>query len=400
MSVKIGLEIHCPLLVNRKLFCNCIRNNSFCEICKGEPGTYPLLPSEEAIEKYCSVLDYYGITMEKLVFERKHYLYPDLPKGYQLTTRRKKYSSTNEIIEFIALEEDPAAIKGTKILKIDYTRSGNALLEFVTKPCFKTFSDIEEFYNKLEEELILNQIKVKNEPLRCDVNITVRKEGQDKDSKRIEIKNLHSLTNIKKSVTHQIKRLLSLDEKELKGPDETRSYDEATDTTTFSRKKETYVFLKQVNLSATNLKPGNRKLVSVCLIRENLKNKYNLLSQEEIERIIQGNWYEVVEKMENLYQVRKFIHLLKYAEINSYTRTEIITASSLCFQNISFYFLKNLLIFKSFTLEKREEVKIEQVTSSMKNIFGRIEQKRFLLDLEKRYVLPLEEVSRVYTFYK
>jgi len=247
-NIKIGLEIHGYLSTKEKLFCNCkavrhaakqdIKPNTFiCPICTGQPGCKPMLPNEEAIKKIIQIGLILGCKInEKFAFQRKHYSWPDLPKGYQ-DTISGAYSipiCENGKFEDIKineahLEEDPASWN-PETGCIDYNRSGLPLVEIVTAPEFKSSSEVESWLNSLV--LALSYIKAvdSNAGLKADVNISInKKEGQE----RVEVKNITSIQDIKKAIEYEIKR------QSIEGTKrETRRYDSIKNITIKMREKE------------------------------------------------------------------------------------------------------------------------------------------------------------------
>ena len=208
-DVRIGLEIHGYLATKEKLFCRCravrhaakqeIKPNSFvCPICTGQPGSKPMLPNAQAIRKIIEIalmLNCKINTVEQkknLAWQRKHYNWPDLPKGYQ-NTISGAYSvpvAENGTFESIGireihLEEDPASWN-PETGCIDYNRSGLPLAEIVTEPDFSSAEEVIEWLNKLV--LTLSYIKAvdRNAGIKADVNVSI---GEQAGGKRAEIKN-------------------------------------------------------------------------------------------------------------------------------------------------------------------------------------------------------------------
>jgi aspartyl-tRNA(Asn)/glutamyl-tRNA(Gln) amidotransferase subunit B len=243
--VKIGLEIHGYLQVKEKLFCRNKaerhtenENINICPICTGQPGCKPMLPNAEALKKLVQIALIMNCsinTVEKgkrLVWQRKHYDWPDLPKGYQDTISGayaipvgEKGKFENISIREVHLEEDPAAWN-PETGCIDYNRSGLPLVEIVTEPDFTNEEQVEKWINTLV--LTLSYIKAvdKNAGLKADVNVSTTGE-------RVEIKNLTSLESIKKAILYEIER-------QAKEPiaRETRRFDENSGKTVLMRTKE------------------------------------------------------------------------------------------------------------------------------------------------------------------
>src|SRR3989344_8429120 len=160
---KIGLEIHTYLVTKEKLFCRCAASrlredkpNSFiCPICTGQPGAKPMRPNADAVEKAVKIGLILGCKInERCPWMRKHYDWPDLPKGYQTTLSgahavplgvHGNFSGIK--IESMHLEEDPAAWD-PKTGAVDYNRSGLPLVEIVTAPDFKTADEVYAWVKK------------------------------------------------------------------------------------------------------------------------------------------------------------------------------------------------------------------------------------------------------------
>ena len=245
--VKIGLEIHGYLTTKEKLFCKCKNahkdkevkpNTLICPTCTGQPGSKPMLPNEEAIKKIIQIglmLDCKINIKDKLVWNRKHYSWPDLPKGYQITMSGAYSIPLGEKGKFediriteVHLEEDPAAWDPESGC-VDYNRSGIPLVEIVTEPDFTSSEQVISWLKKLTLTLAYIKSLDTNAGIKADVNVSIAKNKFE----RVEIKNLSSLENIRKAIEHEIQR----QEKE-PVKRETRRYDPIKDKTVAMRDKE------------------------------------------------------------------------------------------------------------------------------------------------------------------
>jgi aspartyl-tRNA(Asn)/glutamyl-tRNA(Gln) amidotransferase subunit B len=242
--MKIGLEIHGYLETNEKLFCTCKSehgakfskpNTNICPICTGQPGSKPMLPNSEAIKKAIQIALILNCKINsKLPWQRKHYSWPDLPKGYQNTLSGPHASPTGINGEFegikiseVHLEEDPAAwnpLTG----EIDYNRSGSPLIEIVTEPDFKSIEKVIEWLTNLKATLSYIKTLDKKSGIKADVNISIP------NGERVEIKNVNSITNIRTAIEHELKRQL----KSIPKKQETRAFSETTGETSHMRFKE------------------------------------------------------------------------------------------------------------------------------------------------------------------
>ncbi len=253
--VKIGLEIHGYLNIPSqvKLFCNCSiapapPNTNICPVCTGQPGSKPMLPNREAIEAILKIALFLRCELNpELLWQRKHYSWPDLPNGYQKTMSgaySKPVGLHGEFIgigiEEIHLEEDPARwdpLTGG----VDYNRSGFPLVEIVTKPDFTSAQQVREWIEHLM--VALSYIKAVRSDLgvKCDVNVSIGPHFI-----RTEVKNVNSFSAIVDAINYEVDRQ-SREEAKL----QTRAWDERTGTTIFMRNKESamdYMFIPDPDL--------------------------------------------------------------------------------------------------------------------------------------------------------
>jgi aspartyl-tRNA(Asn)/glutamyl-tRNA(Gln) amidotransferase subunit B len=243
---KIGLEIHGYLNTKEKLFCRCKTihgikfakpNSNICPVCTGQPGSKPMLPNKEAIEKAIQISLILGCKINsRLIWQRKHYDWPDLPKGYQNTISGSYATPVGENGEFLEikikeahLEEDPAAWN-PKTGEIDYNRSGLPLIEIVTEPDFTSSQQVIDWLKQLIITLSYIKALDKNSGLKADVNISL----PELKGSRVEVKNINSLTSIKNAIEFEMKR----QEKETPKSQETRMFNEIKNTTLKMREKE------------------------------------------------------------------------------------------------------------------------------------------------------------------
>src|SRR3989338_5428058 len=218
MKPKIGLEIHGYIQTNEKLFCNCKAihgakvtspNTNICPICTAQPGSKPMLPNSVALNKIIGIALILNCKVNNnLNFQRKHYSWPDLPKGYQNTISGAHAIPNAQDGKFLGikikechLEEDPAAWN-PKTGQIDYNRSGSPLIEIVTEPEFNSSEQITDWLKQLKANLSYIKAIDKSAGLKADVNISL----PEKNGVRIEIKNVNSIKNIQKAVEYEIQR--------------------------------------------------------------------------------------------------------------------------------------------------------------------------------------------------
>ena len=226
----IGLEIHVQLETISKIFSDCsydydqTPNSLTCPTSIGLPGALPNI-NQSAIEsaiKFGKAVN--GKISKKFTFARKHYFYPDLPKGYQISQfdqpivtggsvpiwlKEKKY---NIDLTRAHLEEDAGkSFHNSKdnISNLDYNRSGAALIEIVTEPVIIHPEQAKIFMQRVKQ--IINYINISNAEmekgkLRCDANISLSKKGSGKFGIKTEIKNINSFKNVQKAIESEIFR--------------------------------------------------------------------------------------------------------------------------------------------------------------------------------------------------
>lgn len=234
----IGLEIHIQLKTTSKMFCGCLAkdsdapNTNVCPICLGHPGALPV-PNEQAI-RYGTLI---GLALgchinETSKFDRKHYFYPDLPKGYQISQfdipiaedGAFRYEVPNGIREQVSirierahLEEDAAKSFHHEDGKtyVDYNRAGTPLVEIVTGPDFKTPQEAKLFLQELRliaRYLGVSDADMEKGQLRCDANISLRQfddEGKIvglRLNPKTEIKNMNSFKHVERALEYEIER--------------------------------------------------------------------------------------------------------------------------------------------------------------------------------------------------
>ena len=262
--VKIGLEIHGYIDTKEKLFCSCKAlhgiknarpNTNICPICTGQPGCKPMLPNSSAVNKAIQIALVLNCKVnQKLIWQRKHYSWPDLPKGFQNTLSGPHAIENGVNGEFLGikirechLEEDPAAWKPLTG-EIDYNRSGSPLIEIVTDPDFESSKQVVEWLKQLI--ITLSYIKAidKKAGIKADVNVSIQKTGNT----RIEIKNVNSIKNIQNAIEIEIKR----QKKVLPIKQETRRYNAQKQKTELMRTKEQaadYRFISDPDLPVLNI---------------------------------------------------------------------------------------------------------------------------------------------------
>ncbi|GAB3749800.1 Asp-tRNA(Asn)/Glu-tRNA(Gln) amidotransferase subunit GatB [Spirosoma pomorum] len=265
----IGLEVHCQLLTDSKIFAadanafGAAPNTNISVITLGHPGTLPKL-NRKAVEFAVRMGIACGSEITRHnVFARKNYFYPDLPKGYQLSQDKgpicvgggipvqAKDPETGELyqttiqLHHIHLEEDA----GKSIhdgdewaTQLDYNRAGTPLIEMVTEPCLKTADEAGQYLTevrRLVRYLDICDGNMEEGSLRCDVNVSIRPKGATHLGTKVEVKNLNSIRNVMRAVDSEFQRQVALTESNGRIIQETRTFDAATGLSYGMREKET-----------------------------------------------------------------------------------------------------------------------------------------------------------------
>lgn len=252
-----GLETHIELSTKTKIFCQCTTefggdpNTHCCPICLGMPGTLPKL-NKKVVEYAVKA----GLATNCKIrniskMDRKNYVYPDLPKAYQISQFDKPIceggfitlsSGKNININRIHIEEDAGKLiheRGTTY--IDYNRGGVPLIEIVTEPDFESIEEVVEYIDKLRlimKYIGVSDVKMQEGSLRCDVNISAKKKGDKKLGTRTEIKNMNSLNFIAKAMEYEFSRHVDILSAGGEIEQETRRYDSELNITESMRGKE------------------------------------------------------------------------------------------------------------------------------------------------------------------
>ncbi len=251
----IGLEIHVELKTVSKMFCGCKNdsdetspNVNICPICMAHPGTLPVV-NRQAIEYVIKVgLALGGTTADFSEFDRKHYFYPDIPKGYQLSQYKYPVVSGGALngvaITRVHIEEDTATSKHDRgaYTLVDYNRAGVPLMELVTEPVMHSATEAADFAKELQ--LLLRTLGVaaanmEKGELRVEANISLS-DTPEKFGTKVEVKNLNSFRSVERAIEYELARMQALYEAGTpeKIVQETRGWDEHKQLTFSQRSKE------------------------------------------------------------------------------------------------------------------------------------------------------------------
>lgn len=385
-EIVLGLETHVELSTKTKIFCGCTTsfkgepNTHCCPICIGLPGVMPSL--NEKVLEYAIMA---GVALNCKIAEfskmdRKNYVYPDLPKAYQISQHDKPLCFDGKLtlangkeigIERIHIEEDAGKLihQGNTTF-IDYNRGGVALIEIVTKPDFR---DVEEvvFYLELLQKIMryikISDCKMQEGSLRCDVNVSVRPKGETKLGTRTEIKNMNSFSNIKKAVTFEANRQIELLEENKKVIQQTMRFNVDSKTTEPMRGKEDahdYRYFKEPDLVLIHTK---KEYV------EQIKKNLPELPEAKLKRYV--NQFKLKEFDANL--------LVEYKKVAEFFEQSVLNVKDVK----SYRVCSNLiltLIFAGFeTEEEKENFKIKITPKDMAKILELLETNKISNNIAK-----------------
>src|SRR6059058_1896900 len=265
----VGLEVHAHLKTRTKMFCRCeleygaAENTHTCPVCLAHPGALPVA-NERAIELTIKL----GLALDceiagHAVFARKNYFYPDLPKGYQISQFEAPLCGPGKFVFPTAdgdreigivrahLEEDAAKTVhaggatgrsvGADYSLVDFNRGGTPLLEIVSAPDLRSADEAMWFLRLLRQtiaELGVSDAEMEKGTLRADVNVSVRKRGEEGFRARWEIKNMNSFTFIGRAIEAAIRQQVAAYEAGDEVLQSTYDYDADSDVLTVHRSKE------------------------------------------------------------------------------------------------------------------------------------------------------------------
>jgi aspartyl-tRNA(Asn)/glutamyl-tRNA(Gln) amidotransferase subunit B len=232
-EVVIGLEVHAQLRTRTKMFCGCSTafgaapNSQTCPVCQGMPGTLPVI-NRRAVE--------FGIKTALAInctvnadnrFARKHYYYPDMPKNYQISQYEEPLAEHGYLdvevggvarrigIQRLHLEEDVGKLVHEGNLEtapssqVDFNRAGVPLMEIVSMPDMRTSEEAAAYLKSLRAIVVYLDVcdgNMEEGSLRCDANISLRREGAKEYGTKVEIKNMNSFRNVQHALEYEIKR--------------------------------------------------------------------------------------------------------------------------------------------------------------------------------------------------
>ena len=269
--ITIGLEVHVQLKTRSKMFCACpvqfgaAPNTHTCPICLGLPGALPVM-NHEALRMTVLTGLMLGCDIAPVCkFDRKNYFYPDMPKNYQISQydmplctngsvplhdlaypkdAQKNIATTDKEVHLVRihLEEDVAkSFHFENSTGIDFNRAGTPLMEIVTQPEINSPEEAFAFLTSLKQILIYGQVSdadMEKGQLRCDCNVSVRAQKEVELGAKIEIKNMNSISGVRRALAYEIERQINSLERGEKLEQETRGWDDGAGETFLMRTKE------------------------------------------------------------------------------------------------------------------------------------------------------------------
>jgi aspartyl-tRNA(Asn)/glutamyl-tRNA(Gln) amidotransferase subunit B len=267
----IGLEVHVQLRTRSKMFCTCPveygsePNAHTCPICLGLPGSLPAM-NEEALRMTALTGLMLGCQIAPVCkFDRKNYFYPDMPKNYQISQYdlpicigggvplpemaypkdvQKSIAQPDKVVPLVRihLEEDVAkSFHFEASTGIDFNRAGTPLMEIVSEPEIDSPEEAFAYLTSLKQILEYGDVSfadMEKGQLRCDCNVSIRPEGQKELGTKIEIKNMNTISGVRRALTYEIERQIDVVKNGGTLRQETRRWDEAAGQTFAMRSKE------------------------------------------------------------------------------------------------------------------------------------------------------------------
>ena len=396
-KLVVGLEIHTELNTNTKAFSSAKNSYSLEEnifvspVDLAFPGTLPVF-NLNVLEKAIKLVKILNMHLSTTVmFDRKNYFYPDLPKGYQITQETLPIGISGEYellngkvigINNIHMEEDTASLDHyDKFTLMDYNRCGVPLIEIVTEPDFRNTEDVMSFLEDLR--LILKNANISNADstkgqIRVDVNVSVMEETDNDFGTRVELKNINSFNVVKKAIECEMNRQVSLLKNGYKIKQETRRYDEELNETVLLRSKEDsidYRYFIDANIPSFTIPDS--------FIKSSIKDIPEL-PNELLKKYV--NEYCIDEI--NAKKIIKDINLCKYFEKLVKNDIDPIMAINLITGPISEYLNKSYKKISEYTLKEEDLIKLIKLNENGNISSKQLKEIILNIDLEN---LSIEE---------
>ena len=357
-KTKVGIEVHCELKTNSKMFSDSINNY-------GTTANTNINLIDFALPGVLPSVNKYGIELglkaalalnceinKKVMFDRKNYFYPDLPKGYQITQARNPIGVNGYVeievngikkkigIHDIHIEEDTAkSTHSSDVSYLDFNRCSVPLIEIVSEPDMESSEEAMAYLEKLRELLLymnVSDCKMEEGSMRCDVNISVS--NTEKLGTRTETKNIGSISSVGRCIEVESKRQISEIESGNIIREETRRFDEKENKTILMRVKETgndYRYFPEPDIPSFILEDS---------FIENVKKNMELLPSKRREIYKEAGILDInIEK------------IMANKELSDYLLDfggSLVIASNLLLGEVSSYLNKNNILLKDTKLTK------------------------------------------------
>jgi len=349
-KVVIGLEVHCEVKTKSKNFSSSpnsystIPNINVSNVDLGLPGILPVVNKEACRKALKTAMALNCKNPDEVMFDRKNYFYPDLPKGYQITQVTKPMGKNGYLdvyvngevkrvlIHQLHLEEDTASLDHyEKYSLIDYNRSGIPLMEIVTEPCIHSADEAIAFLEALRSVFIYcdaSDARSDMGQMRCDVNISLMPEDSDVLGTKVEMKNINAFNNVRAAIEYEIKRQSELLDKGEKIVQETRRI--AEDGKTYSMRKKVdavdYKYFVEPNMPPVKLTEEYLNSIRESIPRlqferiEDYTKNLGLSMEDAVilvkDREIADYFEEVCETCKNYNEVARWVITLVLASLN------------------------------------------------------------------------------------
>jgi aspartyl-tRNA(Asn)/glutamyl-tRNA(Gln) amidotransferase subunit B len=267
----IGLEVHVQLKTHSKMFCGCPveygaePNSHTCPVCLGYPGALPVM-NESALRMTALT----GLMLnckiaEICKFDRKNYFYPDMPKNYQISQYdqpicdgggvplhdlaypkdfQKSIVNPGKVVKLVRIHLEEDVAKSTHFESstgIDFNRAGTPLMEIVSEPDIDSPEEAFAYLTALQQILVYGGVSdadMEKGQMRCDCNVSVRPEGSTELGTKIEIKNMNTISGVRRALAFEIERQIEVLSKGGSLAQETRRWDDGLGQTSLMRIKE------------------------------------------------------------------------------------------------------------------------------------------------------------------
>ena len=330
----IGLEVHCELSTNTKLFCACANefgqdpNTNTCPVCLALPGALPVL-NEKVVEYALRIGEALSFNVPtRSVFHRKNYFYPDMPKNFQTSQFDEPICMDGHLdivtslgektirIERAHMEEDTGKsthigesgrIHGADYSLVDYNRAGVPLMEIVSRPDISNSEEARAYVSELRAVLKaigVSDVKMEEGSMRVDANVSVRPIGQEELGTRAEIKNMNSLRSLGRAVDYEIMRQIKRVKAGEKIVQETRHWNENEGQTSSMRSKEEandYRYFEEPDLVPVAPTDAMRKMVHESMPelpnakRERIVNEWKINDSDAQTLVSNVEMFDLVE---------------------------------------------------------------------------------------------------------